>query len=312
MFNKKNHNVRICLSGCIALMSQLAALPGARADTDIAKELSLGISQREDNLNWNIAGSTVDVLSELKWENVSITQFRAAGKIHLDNELKVLAKFGYGVVYAGTNQDSDYNGINRTQEFSRSYSKAGGDVLDASMAFGKTLRLRDLDKGNFFYVTPYVGLSIHQQNLTMTDGVQVIPALGPFSGLDSRYDAQWVGPWWGAETLIETERGWLIKASVEYHLIDFSASANWNLRTDLAHPVSFVQNAKGDGISLSLGASYPVRKNWGMEFSLDYCSWSTSVGSDRVFLSDGTVGNTRLNTVNWDSTTLLFGVVRKF
>jgi len=69
----------------------------------------------------------------------------------------------------------------------------------------------------------------------MTDGVQIIPASGPFPGLASSYDAQWIGPWLGAEALIEAERGWSIMANFEYHLADYSASANWNLRTDLAH-----------------------------------------------------------------------------
>jgi hypothetical protein len=308
---KKRHSIRVCMQGCIAFLS-LSALPGASADSDFSGELSVSISQRNDNLNWNIAGSTISVLSELKWENMSIAQLQAAGEIHLKNDRRVRASLGYGVVKSGTNQDSDYNGNNRTQEFSRSISNAGGDVLDASIALGKKLLLRDLTKGKLLYVTPFVGLSIHQQNLTMTDGVQTIPASGPFPGLASNYDAQWIGPWLGAEALIEAEPGWSIMANLEYHLADYSASANWNLRADLAHPLSFRQTATGDGIVMSLAATYPVDKKWKIDFTLERRNWSTRSGSDQVFLADGTVGYTRLNVVNWDSTAYYFGIVRKF
>jgi hypothetical protein len=317
---KKQAYTLTCRPGFVVLISLLFHPAAAvYAATEVSRELSVSISQRNDNLNWNIAGSTVNVLSELKWENMSITQFQVAGEIHLNNDRSVRARVGYGAVNSGTNQDSDYNGNNRTQEFSRSISNAGGDVLDASIGLGNKLYLRELGKGQSLYVTPLVGLSIHQQNLTMTDGVQVISAapsstvpLGPFPGLNSSYDARWIGPWFGAEALIETERGWSIMANLEYHLVDFSASANWNLRADMAHPVSFKHSATGSGFIMSLGASYPVKSKWKLDLILERQSWSTQAGSDQIFMADGTVGYTRLNEVNWDSTAYYFGVGREF
>jgi len=306
------------MPGCIALLSQLAALPGAVAATDLSRQLSVSISQRNDNLNWNIAGSTVNVLSELKWENLSISQLQAAVDLLLDDDRRLSARVGYGSINSGTNQDSDYNGNNRTQEFSRSYSKAGGDVIDASIGFGKRLRMRDSNKERSVYLTPFAGISMHKQNLTMTDGFQAVSMppsttpLGPFPGMASSYDAQWLGPWVGMEMQVETERGWTVKADMEYHLVDFSASANWNLRTDLAHPVSFRQNATGEGIVLSLGASYRVKKNWKANLRLERNEWSTRAGTDQVFLANGTVGYTRLNEVNWDSTAYYLGFVHEF
>jgi len=306
-----------CMPACAALISQMAVLPDASAATDIPKQLAISVGQRKDNLNWNIAGSTVNVLSELKWENMAIFQFQAAGELHLKNDRRLRAMLGYGVINSGANQDSDYNGNNRTQEFSRSNNNAGGDVLDASIAFGKKLRLRDLSAGKSFYVTPLAGLSIHRQNLTMTDGVQTIssastPPLGPFPGLASSYDALWMGPWVGAEVLVETERGWDMRARADYHVAEYSAKANWNLRLDLAHPVSFRHTATGSGIALSLGASYPAGKNLKANFWLEHHQWTTRAGSDQMHFADGTVGYARLNAVNWSSTSCNFGFVRQF
>jgi hypothetical protein len=312
------HGFNSSLPGCLALLLQLIALPGTSAADDLFGELTVSISQRYDNLNWNIAGTTVNVLSELKWENISITQLQTAAEIHLGKDRMLRPRLGIGAINSGSNSDSDYNGSNRTQEFSRSFSKAGGDVLDGSIGLGKRLRMQEPSGWKGLYVTPLVGISIHRQNLTMTDGVQTISSspstipLGPFPGLASSYDANWIGPWLGAEAMIETDRGWLVKANVEYHLIDYSASANWNLRADLAHPVSFRHSATGEGILISLGASYPAGKNWKAGFTLESSNWSTVAGSDQVYFTDGTIGQMRLNAVNWNSTAFHIGIVREF
>ena len=314
---KKRHSIIVCMPSCVALILLLAVPQAVSAATYVPMTLSVSAGQRKDNLNWSIAGNGVNVLSELKWESLAITQLQAAAEFHLKNDLRLRARLGYGVIDSGNNQDSDYDGNNRTLEYSRSNNKAGGDVLDASIGFGKRLRMRDLSAGRSFYVTPFVGLSMHRQNLTMTDGVQTIssastPPLGPLPGLASSYDAQWMGPWLGAEALVETERGWAVIVNAEYHLADYSASANWNLRSDLAHPVSFRHAATGEGFVMSLGASYPVGKNWKVNFTLEHQQWTTRAGSDWVYVADGTVGHARLNGVNWDSTAYNLGIVRYF
>jgi len=304
------------------MLSQLVVLPVVSAATDIPVSLSVSAGHRMDNLNWSIAGNTINVLSELKWEGLAIAQLQLAGELQLKNDRRLRARLGSGTIVSGTNQDSDYNGNNRTQEYSRSNNKAGGDVFDASIGIGKTLRMRDMGAGRSVHVTPFVGLSLHQQNLTMTDGVQTISLapstspLGPFPGLASSYDAQWMGPWLGAEARVETEQGWAMMAYAEYHLVEYSAKANWNLRTEpvtgFAHPVSFMHTATGQGIVLSLGAAYPVGKSWKINFTLDHRQWTTRAGSDRVYFADGTVGYARLNAVNWDSTAYNVGIVRQF
>ena len=309
---KKLHCIGACMPSCVVLISQMVVLPAARAATELPMAFSVGTGQRKDNLSWSIASNTVNVISELKWENLSISQLQSTGEFNLKNDRWLRVKLGYGVINSGTNQDSDYSGNNRTQEFSRSNSKAGGDVLEASIGIGKKLRLRELSAGKTIYVMPSVGLSIHQQNLIITDGTQAIPPLGPFPGLASSYDSQWVGPWLGAEVLLETERGWVMMANAEYHLVGYTAKANWNLRTELAHPVSMRHTAAGEGIVLSLGASYLVGKNWKINFTLEQHQWTTRAGRAQVYFADGTVSYGRLNAVNWDSTSYNFGIVRHF
>lgn len=275
-------------------------------------EFSLGAGYRKDNLDWSEAGESVDVLSELKWENLKIAQISAAARLNIDADWSLRGMLAYGRINSGSNQDSDYNGNNRTLEFSRSNSKGGGEVRDGSIGLGRTLRLLNYAGENFLSVTPLVGLSIHQQNLTMTEGFQTLPATGSFPGLDSSYDAKWQGPWVGMEALLDSGGDWSLTATGEYHWADYSAQANWNLRPEFSHPVSFVHTANGQGIVLAAGATYLVSKDWRASFSVKAQQWSTGRGIDRTFFSDGSAGYSLLNGVNWESTAINLGMVRYF
>lgn len=282
------------------------------ASADKPFEFFLGAGYRKDHLDWSIAGGSVNILSELKWENLKIAQLSAAARLNIDAGWNLRGMLAYGRINSGSNQDSDYNGNNRTLEFSRSNNKGGGEVRDGSIGLGRTLRLLNNADGNSFSVTPLVGLSIHQQNLTMTEGVQTLPATGSFPGLDSSYDAKWQGPWVGMEALLESGGDWSLTAAGEYHWADYSAQANWNLRPEFSHPVSFVHTAIGQGIILAAGATYLVSKDWRVGFSVQAQQWSTGRGIDRTNFSDGTVGYTLLNEVNWQSTAINLGVHYRF
>lgn len=283
-----------------------------RVSTDKPFEFLLEAGSRKDHLDWNIAGGSVNILSELKWENLKIAQLSAAARLNIDADWSLRGKLAYGRVNSGSNQDSDYDGNNRTLEFSRSNNKGGGEVRDGSIGLGRTLRLLNYADGNFLSVTPLVGLSIHQQNLTMTEGFQTLPATGSFPGLDSSYDAKWQGPWVGMDALLDSGGDWSLTATGEYHWADYSAHANWNLRPDFSHPVSFVHTAKGQGLLLAAGATYLVSKDWKVGFSVEAQQWNTGAGIDQTFISDGSVGYSLLNGVNWESTAINLGVHYRF
>lgn len=270
-------------------------------------ELRLDAGYRKDNLDWNEAGNSVNILSELKWENLEIVQISAAAKLDLPSGWNLRGMLAYGNIRSGSNQDSDYNGNNRTLEWSRSNNKGGGEVRDASLGLGKTLRLSNYAGGDFLFFTPLAGLSIHQQNLTMTGGFQTLPATGAYPGLDSSYDAQWQGPWIGIDTLFEWGGDWSLNATVEHHWADYSAHANWNLRD-----LSFVHTAKGRGVSLVAGATYHVSHHWDARFAVQVQQWGTNAGIDQTTSPDGSVAYYRLNSVNWNSRSFNFGMVRYF
>ncbi len=279
----------------------------------IFTEFGLSIGNRTDDIDWNIAGdingNNPNVLSELTWSDLEIFQIELSNKTIIRDLFYLRGSFGYGWILEGSNQDSDYLGDNRTLEFSRSNNDASdGDVMDASLGLGLHFSF-GLD---WFGITPLIGYSYHQQNLTITDGFQTIPNTGPFTGLNSSYDTEWEGPWIGLDFDFKVKKKHSLFINFEYHWADYYAEADWNLRTDFAHPKSFEHIAEGNGIVISTGAiffyNYPVS----LHLNFDYQDWNTDPGTDRVFFSNGTIIETRLNEVNWKSLAIMIGMVYGF
>jgi len=281
----------MCLIAWVVMPMQPAM---AGADTSF----KVGAAYRTDQLNWNIASdlsgtATPNILSELTWDNLGIVQLDTGMAIEM-NRIVFRVNADYGWIVTGDNQDSDFNGDNRTLEFSRSNNDAGaGNVWDVSTAVGYRL-------GDGYFLTPLVGWAIHRQNLRIRDGFQTIPATGAFSGLDSRYDAQWTAPWLGFDAGMDMDAT-RIKINFAYNFITYSAEADWNLRTDLAHPVSFRHDATGYGIDVGADVAQKLSDVWSLDASFRYRKYKASNGTDTTFPATGGSSATRLNEVNWES-----------
>ena len=311
-----------------ASMADAANLSTARASTIAENKKALRLETdftfdagyRVDNLDWNIAGDTSgnnpNVLSELTWDSVESYQVKVQGNIVWPNVIALRGYANYGWIFDGDNQDSDYQGDNRTFEFSRSNNSTDEDyVWDASLAIGYPLRFGHTVVGT---MTPLLGYSHHEQNLNITDGNQTIPGLGPFPGLDSSYDTEWEGPWIGfdlrfrAQDIATFAHRFEPYFTYEYHWADYHAEANWNLRDDFAHPKSFEHDTDGNGWKIGAGFNLWLHRNWSLNFNYDYQDWSTDGGTDKVFFSDGSTAVTKLNEVNWTSYALSLGVSLRF
>ena len=270
---------------------------------------------RHDEIDWSFALPNINIRSELQWRSLESIQFEFGLQRRLGRNFRLKGSLDYAFLFDGDNQDSDYDGNNRTDEFSRSNnSTQDGDLWDISIGLAYDTRLFN----DRFIVSPAVGYSYHDQNLQITRGVQTIPPLGPFPGLRSSYDPTWYGPWVGAEFLYNStgksapKPGYEAFIGIEYHFADFEAQADWNLRADLAHPVSFRQNADGSGWVLRGGFNYLFNPRWSVNLIGKYQKWETSAGSHRFFFYDGSSYEARLNGVNWDSFSLSAGITCRF
>jgi hypothetical protein len=279
---------------------------------ELTVQMSSGL--RLDQLNWRIAGNiqgmNPNILSELKWEELQIYQVGTKAHVTWNRMIRLEGGMDYGWIYRGRNQDSDYLGNNRTLEFSRSNNAADGDdVFDISAGLGYQLGWHPKGEwrgflGDELQIALLGGYSYHEQNLRITNGFQTIPATGPFAGLNSSYLAEWRGPWVGIEFLSEHSRfrGF---SRFEYHMVEYDAEGNWNLRSDFAHPVSFTHDADGLGILFSTGGEVALTKAWTLGMKFQYQDWETDTGVDRTFFANGTTSDTKFQGTEWRSYALL-------
>ncbi len=312
--------IRKYLLGIVVFSFCLYFAQTSSAETDgfgsgFTTAFTLGSGYRSDALDWNIAGdisgNNPNILSELTWEDLGIFQVKL-DNVSIFRGIYFRGAVAYGWIMTGDVQDSDYLGDNRTLEFSRSNNNADDrNTLDATVGIGYQFFFGS----NFLSFAPLVGYSHHEQNLTVTDGNQTIPPTGAFAGLDSTYETEWVGPWVGADLVFRMphEKKYFeefsFQVSFEYHWADYNAEADWNLRTDLAHPKSFEHDADGSGWIVSADWNVFFTSQLGFKMSVNYQAWDTDPGIDRTFFSDGTAAETRLNDVNWDSYAIMFGIV---
>jgi len=286
----------------------------------------LSAGYRKDSLSWSIAGNTQgsnpNIRSELKWSDLTIYQLKLSNRTIIKERFFLRGHLDYGFVNSGSNRDSDYNGDDRSLEFSRSNNGVNGNnVWDGSIGFGPRLVFHD----STITVCPLLGYAVAEQDLNIVDGFQAIsnpppatPPLGPIAGLDSRYEARWKGPWLGVDLMVSvpyrqgpfTEIGILF--SGEYHWIDFDAEADWNLRDDYRHPVSFTHRADGNGYKFGTEIRFETDRRWGVNAGMLFQKMTTGSGSDRVYYADGSIAETRLNKVRWQSITFAAGFSYQF
>jgi len=295
---------------CLCLCASL----GLEAIHKPSFDAVIGGSYRQDALNWNIAGldNHPNILSELAWHDLRIAQVQGYFKFTPPiSSFYVRANGSYGQIYQGYVQDSDYDGDDRTLEYSRSISKADkGEVFDLSAGLGWQFSLLC----GMFKFAPVAGVSHQEQHLRMYDGDQIINTisdfLGPFDGLHSNYRAKWTGPWVGVDLEFNPLSSLRFFATSEWHWAQYHGTGHWNLREDFIS--DFKHDANGYGILSALGMKYEFVKNWSLVLLGQYQTMRTQHGSDKTFFEIeiidpvlgpiGTlplVGETRLNEVNW-------------
>lgn len=295
------------------------------AGQEYIQQLTAEAGYRVDQLDWNIGGVNtgrtdqfVNVLSELTWRDVKISQVALQMDSQDKHGFRLRWRMSFGTVFDGNNQDSDFDYDNRQGEFSRSNNDADGDVSDLSIGLGRQYEINMF--GRIYQLMPALGYSLSRQNFEMRNGFQTLfvptpggapdlSEVGPIPGLDSTYDTKWKTFWLGLDVGVQQTKKLRWLAGVKFHAGDLTARANWNLRTDFAHPLSFEHWADGYGFAATFGSQYKLAENLSMTVMLDYQSWSTERGVDRVYFSSGSNVDTPLNEVNWKTTSVHVGLI---
>jgi hypothetical protein len=294
--------------------------------------ICLAAGLRFDDFDWNIAGNTAgsnpNILSELAWSDIQSQQLSLGGKAQVGEHFYGRGHVNYAWIESGTVRDSDYGADDRTQEWSRSICESNDEALwDVVLGGGYPL---GFDQGRWL-LAPMLGGSLHKQNLRITNGYQVLsaappagyqdpPPIGPLnSQLDSLYEAFWMSLWSGIDVRYrlaakadeQPPMEWGL--SLAYHFwADYQAEANWNLREDLAHPVSFEHDTGGSGISLQAEWLIRITCHLNVNLNWNYGRWQTDAGTVTVHFANGGEQFTRLNGVHWQSQSIMVGLAFRF
>lgn len=285
-----------------------------QSDCLCSAELSMYTGIRRDRLNWHIAGNNVNILSELIVGDIDIFQVGAKSAF-TKGAYTFFAEMAYGDVLGGTNVDRDFLANNRRNIYSESVADVSGRrAMDLSGGIGRNIDFHS----SRYRLTPILGASWHRLRLLKTHGVQTIatpgktPPLGAIQGLASTYDADWTGLWAGGNIRVQAAEALQIAASFRYQFFDFRADANWNLRQDLSHPVSFSHRATGRGIAGDVSYKWALTDRVDISLVFLYRYLLAKNGTDTTFFATGNKANTPLNKVSWRSRAITAGLTYRF
>ncbi len=278
-------------------------------------KISLNQGITYEDFYWNIAGNpTPDILSELNWRDMELARTTLSLEAK-QSRLISRIEINYGRITSGRNQDSDYFQSGRTDEFSRSYSSVSGETIGFNLSLGYEIPLTTRSP---LTLSPMVGFSKYEQRLGTHNGTKVIghngtesiPVNVPLVGLDSSYDTDWQTFWLGGELSWRTAPRLSIHAGYQYHFnIDYTARANWNLRTDFQRPISYIHQAEnGSGHKFSLTTGYKLKSNLILNLNYTYVTIKATDGLDTTFLVNNTQPTTKLNIAELESHSVLIGL----
>ena len=285
---------------------------------NISAETTITTGYLKGDFEWQIAADlsgtlTPNVLSRLTYQDLNAPTVTFHQKLSIKKEpyqsFYLHVQGEYGKIQEGTVEDSDFDDNNQTAEYSRSLS----DPTDSPLSHVLLGLGAILTENHQHTLSIEAGMALYQQTFFKTNGRQVIatdmrtPPVGEFSGLNSSYDARWLSGFFAVSDTISIQKHQLT-LSARFLQTDYQAKANWNLRKDFAHPVSFQHDAVGRGTHFEISYKIPLSQ----DFSL-YSAWTqnrmrTDSGIDTVFFADGSTGITKLNGVEWKSQTVSVGV----
>ena len=307
----------------LSVLLLVSATPSFASDLDedgqfkISKMINIDTRTgfRRANLNWNIAApdGPPNVLSELEYTDLEILEVSFNVKAVV-NKIYSRASINFGKIIEGSATDSDYSEDNRNSLYSKSQSDINDEVHDLCVGLGYQMDLFS-DK---FKIAPLAGVSYHSQNMRHTNGVQIVSAGGipaegqTLNGLNSTYEAEWRSWFVGVDLDFEVFKDLFLTSSLEYHNAVYAAAANWNLRDDFAHPVSFTHEALGEGAVVNISVNRVFAQKWLIGLMYGWEEWSTAPGEDVLFWEDGGTTVSPLNSVNWDSQSLNISIGYNF
>lgn len=280
---------------------------------------SLGTGSGE--LKWSIAdpSGTPDVLSELIYEAERLYVANIDARITVPRgrlEGLVIGLWAdYSYIAKGRSEDRDWNASGRNDLYSYSNAEIYGKNLNA---YELSLGYR-FDVNSSLSISPRLAYHKSAQKFYVRNGVQLYSEPpqttppGPIDGLDSSYEAQWEGFKLGAELSLRTSETLAFTLALDMLQLDYDAKANWNLRDDFAHPVSFRHQTESDvAYRIETQMRYRLSPKSSLNGWLRRERFETEAGVDTIYFANGNRSQTTLNEAIWESWAIGLGYSHLF
>lgn len=309
---------QLAVTGLLLLMLcpslSLAQEPAGRPRLIVDASASHDVSR----LFWSIGPSRAARLSELAFQDVTLRTYSLSAVYHFGEPsrdgLSLAMAGARGTVTGGRLRDSDYRHPGDDEHWRSSADVTGNTSATEAAAVG--WRLHRLG-GPLPDLTFWLGMVRQEHTLRLQNGVQEFPRpdslVGrPLTDLDSRYVSHWTSPYVAVEPLFRAGPV-QVAGLVEIHLVSrYRGEGTWNLREELAQPLSFEQKATGWGVRASLSGSLRIPLGLSLLLTGVLTRLAADEGSDVSYLANGGQVRMTLRRAVWTNRTLQVGLRRCF
>lgn len=264
-------------------------------------KLTLTTGFQRDDFQWSIAGNrngtTPNILSELIWSDLKGSSLKLKAELPIWEKFLLLIDYRHAFLLSGKVNDSDYAENNRTNPtFQKDFLSNKGTAMFYTIAAGYKIKLEKI------LLKPVVGFSHNAQTLYLQDE----------KTLNSSYQTRWQGFMIGVGLVYPGLDILVLESDLTYHQVDYKATANWNLVSYFARPLSFRHRANGFGIMGSFKTVFLPGRKFQPFIGYEFECWRTGAGTDELYYASGNNAITKLNKVNRRSTNLVAGLNFRF
>ncbi len=276
--------------------------------------LDAGVGIRRGDFNWSIGelDKSVDVVSELRWNDIKAVDLCVEGRLPYAGGKSVGFELHYAPIFEGMVTDSDFLLSGKRAEFSHTESDADkGYLLDLTLKSDNYFPLL----GNSLIANFTGGYCYHRQHLSSIEGIQLVDGQeSDLKGNNSRYTTLWSGAFLGADAI--TAMTYPLTASVGYRFqyMSYHATGHWNLRDDIVEPFSHKASQAYANIIIAR-ASYYILPMITLGFEAQWQYFFAKDGTDEtsVRTKDGVIiAKGRLNHVGWNNRIYLIHLALSF
>lgn len=288
------NNILLYRNCGLAILILLSSIVHAQTPFNIEGRAGIEFSSLEWAVAGNIEGNSPNVLSELRWTNLSAANYQIlasfkAGKINYFFHSSLSPNI------TGQVQDIDYAEDDRVSPiYNEVFSSTAGNKFRTEMGIKTQLK-------NILQIS--TGIRYRNQRLFLNQE----------SGrIRSYYNSRWTGVFLGFDKEVRLHESIAMSLYLDADLSRYYGYGNWKLRNELLHPKSFVHQALSYGFNGAVKTNLQLNKRIGLHAILEGNYTDSFHGKDILYFQDGYSTSTQLNGVKSLMFSSSFGISTTF